>query len=149
MVQGKPIAITDEDLIPLLVLSDEFGFQELSDACQGLRMIICFGWQMSSARHRSGVRNQGLAHLRPGFVQQNSFVSLLNRCMRKDTVPSDIAWNGVLALLKIWFVQPNSLASLLNRGMRPDGVTGVGAQFGLLAKSITHESTCSVHDRKV
>jgi TPR repeat protein len=34
MVEGKPIAITDEDFIPLLVLSDESGFQELSDACQ-------------------------------------------------------------------------------------------------------------------
>jgi hypothetical protein len=34
MVEGKPIAIADEDFIPLLVLSDEFGFQELSDACQ-------------------------------------------------------------------------------------------------------------------
>jgi hypothetical protein len=33
MVEGKPVAITEEDFIPLLVLSDEFGFQELSDAC--------------------------------------------------------------------------------------------------------------------
>jgi hypothetical protein len=33
MVEGKQIALTDEDFIPLLVLSDEFGFQKLSDAC--------------------------------------------------------------------------------------------------------------------
>jgi hypothetical protein len=118
MVEGKPIVITNNGFLALLVLSDEFGFHELSDACQECADARLFRIpaEQRSASESCAQSGLGIHQTWIGAAEFHHFSAEQGNAQGQGNFGRCLEYGfGVAQDLT---GQPNSIASLLNRGMR-------------------------------